>query len=158
MLKLLQVLWILGFAVTALVYPAAWVIESGSVEATLVTPADRSAWEGRRVLFELDGNDKNAPDYAKKVIEIYGIAHETKQFVFVPKEKIYNPPEYPSLNLLLQSGGEHFVQLQTVRFFAKWAVTGSGIAAIALLGLWVLLKRHQAGRTTRGSDAPSTAP
>jgi len=158
-LNLLRVFWILGFAVTALTYPVAWWIESGSVEVILVSPADRSAWDGRRILFDLDDNDKTAPDYPKKVVAIYGIEHETKRFVFLPKDKVFNPPELPSLNLLLQdtTRGEHFIQLQTVTFFAKWIVTGSGLSSIALLVLWLLLKRRQAGQTTRGSEAPSTA-
>ncbi len=159
MRKLLQVLWILGFAVTALVYPAAWVIESRSVEVILVSPADPRAWEGNRILFELDENDRTAPDYPKKVVAIYGIEHETKRFVFLPRDRVFHPPELPTLNLLLQdtNQGEHFVQFQTVAYFAKWAVTGSGLSAIAFLVLWLVLKRRQAGRTTSGSDAPSTA-
>lgn len=145
MAKLLRLGWILAFAAGALAYPAAWLIGRGAVEVYFVTPYDAKTMEVNRGLFQLDQPDPKAPDYDRKVMGLYGLPNENPDVVvFPPKDRLFQPPEKPSLRLLFvdKDKGENPLQLKTVYFFAKWVLRGALVAGGIFLVLWLRATRR----------------
>ncbi len=142
MKTLLKVGWIGAFACGALVYPAAAIIGSGAVEAWRITPHAKETVEVKRAL---EAPAKGEPDFAKKVMQLYGIPSERPiLYVFVPKEKFFHPEEMPELTLLPVDTHqkENPFELRKLQFFRPWVTGGAAVTGLVLLGVWALLRRR----------------
>lgn len=156
-MKLLKIAWIGAFAVAVLAYPVGSWMTSTAVEVWMITPHSPSVVGMNQDLFELDGVDPKDPSFERKVIDIYGNpVSEPIRVLFVPREKLVHPKEFPSLTLLPvdKAKGENPLQAATVSFLAKWTAAGASAAGILLLGLWFVLSR----RTKISAPAPSDHP
>ncbi len=144
MANLLRVGWVLAFACTILAYPAVFAVGSTATEAYFITPHDEKRVRINEGLFEMEDHDRNAPDYPRKVMKIYGLPNESPdRVVFVAKGKFLHPKHLPSLTLLPvdKEKGENPLQEKTLYFFAKWIVRGAGAVGIALFAIWCLALR-----------------
>ncbi len=154
MIKLLKLGWLGAFAFSLLIYPAAWLLASGSREVWMINPFDPKTVELNEALWEMDPVDPNAPDYAEKVIGIYGQpTSEPEEVLFVSEERLLHPSEMKTLTLLRvdKTKGENPLQVKTVFFFAKWFCGGSFVVGVLIFVPWFLLSRKRRA-------APSEAP
>jgi hypothetical protein len=142
MAKLLRLGWILAFAGALLVYPAVWAAGTTATEAYVIVPHDPEVVKANKFL---DAPDPKAPDFNRKVMEIYGNPNEHPDtFVFVSRDKFVHPEENPKLTLLpFRATERQPIQLKTLHFFAKWTVRGAGGVGVVLFLLWCLALRYE---------------
>ena len=143
-MKILKVLWILGYALAILAYPVAGILGSGAVEVQMITPHADDIVAFYQEDFSLDSPDEQSNP--ERVIQIYGnAAGEPVKVLFVHDEKIIRPNEMPSLVLLPvdKQKGENVLQYQTVLFFAWYTTVCSVICSSLLLSLWFLLRSRK---------------
>ena len=135
----------LAFAVALLAFPAAWILDRSATEAV---PIDPFPPEKVLVNRELDAPSKADPDFARKVVALYGNPlGEPMRVLAVPDERFLRPEEMPTLTLLPvdRKRGEEPLQMRTVLFFAKWAAIGGAAAGVGLL-LLCRRRRPSSGR------------
>ena len=121
-------LGILGMAVGALAYPAAWGIDRASgIEVLQVWAAAPADVETNRGLWELNGSEKT------EVAGIYGTpTGQPQRVVFVDLAKVIHPREDPALALFLAAKEDHPLQAQTLYYFALPATVGGLVVGAAL--------------------------
>ena len=152
-MKILKVLWILGYGLAVLAYPVAGVLGSGAEEVQMITPYAPEMVELNRSL--VSKAELSDPD---KVIRIYGNADgEPVKVLFVDPATFIRPKEMESLVLLPvdKQKGEDPLQYQMVLFFAKMTTICSVIGSSLLLGLWFLLRSRKKKAAPAESSAPS---
>jgi len=141
--KYLRAAWIAAFALAGLVAAIAALLAATAKEVRVVTPHDPAVVALNR---ELDAPSPEDPDFARKVMELYGNPlSEPWRVLFVPDERILHPEEMPALALLPvdKDRGENPLEVKTVLFLARW-IGGGGLAAGAvLLAAWAALRRRQ---------------
>ena len=166
-MKFLGALWVLAYFLAAASYPLGlFVVSTMGVKANLVvnpgvdkniTGAAEREKEREKVIetnkgmFEMDAPKKDDPEYAKKVMEIYGKPSIVEAvFLFIPKERFFHPPEMPSLTLLRVTKddfkNEVPVEGAPFLFFAQWISHGCAIGGVVLLCLWTWLRCRVAKR------------
>jgi hypothetical protein len=147
MAKLLRLGWILAFSCAALAYPLYGLFSLTAKEVIFVTPFDEKTVRINRGLFKLDTPDRNAPDWKKKVMGIYGLPNDqADRVLFVPESRLTRPAEDPSIVFMTvdKDRGENPWQLKTFLFVAKWGSIATAGAGAALLGIWALLRKKSA--------------
>lgn len=157
MIMLLKLGWIGAFAFALLVFPAAWLLASGAREVWIINPFSPETVEINKALWELDPPDPKVPDYAMKVIGIYGQpTSEPMEVLFVSEERILHPEEMGSLTLLPvdKDKGENPLQLKTIFFFAPWFCGGASFVGATIFAAWFFLSRR---RRSAAGEAPPAA-
>jgi hypothetical protein len=147
MAKLLRLGWILAFACAALMYPLYGLLALTAKEVVFVTPFDDKTVRINRGLFKLDTPDRDAPDWKKKVMGIYGLPNDSPdRVVFVPDRRLTRPAEDPSIVFLTvdKDKGENPWQLKTFGFTAKWGTLAAAVVGFVLLGVWALVRKKAA--------------
>ena len=140
-MKILKVLWILGFALAILALPGAMILGSTATEVLMINPHDEDMVAINRDDFSLESPDVQSDP--AKVIALYGnAAGDPVKVLFVPEEKIIRPEEMPNLVLLPvdRQKGEDPLQVQMVLGIAQVTTVCSAICSSLLLGLWFLLR------------------
>lgn len=147
-MKALKVLWILGYGIAVVAYPAGAVVAGGATDVIQISPADAKSVEVRREMIKegIDTLDKNDP---KAVAQVYGtVMNDGKpvRVLFVPQEWLLRPEENPSVTLLVAdpAKGQKPLQAQTVTAVAFVTSACALVGSSILLGLWFLLKRRNA--------------
>jgi hypothetical protein len=132
-------------------------VAAGAAPIPIVTAHAPEMVTTNKGLFLLDTPDKKAPDYARKIMEIYGTpSAEPEPVLFVPPGKLSTPEEDRSISFLLvgKDGVQEPVQAKTVTFFGKLLVKGSVVAAafFAVANLLVLASSPAAGGRSAAAD------
>ncbi|MDX9723527.1 MAG: hypothetical protein RBU37_22455 [Myxococcota bacterium] len=140
-LRLIRALLFSLFALSLLValaaFPTAYLIDQGAVQAQPVRLWDQPLIDFNKWQFE-EG------DWDEAIVSIYGAPEgEPLRLVFVDEAKLLRPAEDPSLVLLPKAEGEHFLQAQTLFFFARYATLAAGVAALLFGGGFFVLRRRR---------------
>lgn len=143
-MKLLKILWILGYGLTVLSYPVAGILGAGAVEVQMITPHAPEIVDFNKAEFGLAPPD--AKKDPKRVIQIYGNATgEPVEVLFIDETQLLHPEEMKDLVLLPvdKQKGEDPVQYQMVLFFAWYTTVCSAIGSTVLLVLWCVLRSRK---------------
>ena len=142
----LWVVWSVALLVLVGSYPAAWSVASGAETVQMIRPWDEALVEFNKWEFE-EG------DWEDDITAIYGSPEgEPLELVFVEREALFYPEEGGELALLVREEGEHFWQVKTVYYAAKWSSIGAGIVVLLLGGLLLWVGRKRSGEVVDQDD------
>ncbi len=139
MAKVLKSLGILGLAVAALAFPAAWAIDAAGTDAYMIAGKDRASFAVNEELFDPPkGASKDSKAYRDEVLRIYGVpTDDTTKVVFWPKEKFIHPKQLPSITILpvYKEQGENPWQVKTIYFLATRTCIAAAVGGVVLWGI-----------------------
>ncbi len=138
----LKILFALALATGIAAFPVAALLARQAVTVQQVR-----LWDDNLIAFNQWSFGED--EWDDSVVAIYGSPEgEPLALLFVDPAQIIQPAEDPSLRLLPKRTGEHFVQVQTVYYFAT-ITTGVALiaAALTLFLLWLVLRRRRASVT-----------
>ncbi len=128
-----------AWVVAALIPLIATSVANGAHDLWIVAPhADKGA--ERMAKDDFKSAKPSDPDYAKKVLNLYGSPYEDKQRLVVSASKIVRPAEKPDLAFIFvdKTKGEDPLQAKMVLFFATYLKGGAVITGALFLVLWML--------------------